>query len=222
MEIEERPRPIRSVRYGSKEVRVLLGEHIALLDGPDVLQIEIKKVRRAARTGPVEGDSHRLAVIDCPGRRARVGAARSRLRIARTPAAREGAPMTTAEFIPARRRSCARPRPATSFSRRRRCRLPAGSADFALPLATATGSAGARVATGVRALATRAAAGRKAAPPARRTRRARPLMGASPAIARQLAVPATSLRSRSRTATREASRGEDRRPPSRKPPDTAA
>jgi hypothetical protein len=40
MEIEERPRPIRSVRHGSKEVGVLLGEHIALLDGPDVLPRE--------------------------------------------------------------------------------------------------------------------------------------------------------------------------------------
>jgi hypothetical protein len=64
MEIEEHPRPIRSVRDGSKEVRVLLDEHIAVLDGPDALQIEIKEVRGVAWTRPVGGSSHSLAVID--------------------------------------------------------------------------------------------------------------------------------------------------------------
>src|SRR6266508_3008167 len=64
MEIEERPRPIRSVHNSSKEVRVLLDQHIAVLDGPDALQVEIKEVRGVARTGPVEGNSHALAMID--------------------------------------------------------------------------------------------------------------------------------------------------------------
>jgi hypothetical protein len=55
MELDKGPRPIRSVRHGSKEVRVGLDEHVAVLDGPDVLRIAIPKARRVARTGPVEG-----------------------------------------------------------------------------------------------------------------------------------------------------------------------
>src|SRR5919106_516267 len=64
MERDNGPRPIRSVRYGSKVVRVRLDEHVAVLDGPDVLRIAIPKVRRVGRTGPVDGNRYSLAVHD--------------------------------------------------------------------------------------------------------------------------------------------------------------
>jgi hypothetical protein len=68
MELGERPRPIRSVQYGSIEIGIDLYEHVAMPNGPDVLRIARPKAPRVARTGPVERNGYDLALgelVEC-------------------------------------------------------------------------------------------------------------------------------------------------------------
>ena len=62
MELGERPRPIRSVQYGSIEIGIDLYEHVAVPNGPDVLRIARPKAPRVARTGPVERNGYDVAL----------------------------------------------------------------------------------------------------------------------------------------------------------------
>ena len=58
--LEERARPIGSVRYGLMEVGIDLDEHSAVLDGPDVLRVAIPEVRRIGGPGPSRGTATAL------------------------------------------------------------------------------------------------------------------------------------------------------------------
>jgi hypothetical protein len=60
MELGKRPRPFRSVQYGSIAVRIDLYEHVAVPNGPDVLRIAVPKAPCVARTGPVERNGYDL------------------------------------------------------------------------------------------------------------------------------------------------------------------
>ena len=44
----KRPRPVRSVQYGSIAVRIDLYEYVAVPHGPDVLRIALRKAPRVA------------------------------------------------------------------------------------------------------------------------------------------------------------------------------
>jgi len=62
MEVEEHPGPIRPACDDVIEIRVLLYEQAAALDGPDALRIARPKVTRVGWTGPVERNRYDLAV----------------------------------------------------------------------------------------------------------------------------------------------------------------
>jgi hypothetical protein len=66
MELGKCPRPVRSVQYGSIEVRIDLYEYVAVPDGPDVLRIARPEAPRVARTGPVDGNGYDLALGELP------------------------------------------------------------------------------------------------------------------------------------------------------------